>query len=311
MANQCGHEFRGGLKKFQLSHAGGCSIFHASPDRPAILFCLSLVVGVSASRLFRIEYEMKYLARIICFAALLCFTSQANGQAVGEEFFEGTIQPSDVWDGSFAFGLNGKTGNSENLDINLDFSLNREDDIAITDILMTYFYSSNRTGTTTDRYFTQGRQERKLANPNLTWFYQAAFEWDRFKSFDYRIALHTGIGILLYEYDDRSLRARIGAGASREFGGVNDEWLPELVFGLDWERQLTERTSLFINVDYFPNVEDFADFRLNTRAGFETLLDEALDMRLRMFVFNRYDSTPGPGFQENDLDYGMALVFGF
>lgn len=237
--------------------------------------------------------------------------SFATAQFPGENYFEGFIQPSEVWDGSFAFGLNGKSGNSENLDINMDMNLSREDDFAITSLLMTYFYSSNNLGTSTDRFFTEGRQERKLANPNFTWYYTGSFEWDRFKSFDYRLAFHTGIGILLYEDELGFLKSRIGAGASREFGGLNDEWLPELQFGMDWERQITARTKLFATVDYFPNVEDFTDYRLNTRAGFETLLDEALNMSFRVFVFNRYDSTPGPGFKKNDIEYGAALVFGF
>ena len=257
---------------------------------------------------------MSTYPQTIIVALLLGLSFSANAVAqeyIQEDYFEGVMTPSKVWDGNFAFGLNGKSGNSENLDISLDFDATKEDDVAITKILMTYFYSQNQLGTATDRFFSELRQERKLANPNFTWYYSGSYEYDRFKNFDYRIAAHTGLGILLYEYDDRSLKARVGAGASREFGGTNDEWNPELQFGLDWERHLTERTRLYANVDFFPNIEDFSDFRLNTRAGFETLLDEAMGMKLRMYVFDRYDSTPGAGFLENDIDYGAALVFGF
>lgn len=82
-------------------------------------------------------------------------------------------------------------------------------------------------------------------------------------------------------------------------------------FGFDWERNLTKRTRLYTNFDLFPNVEELSDYRLNLRAGFETLLDEALDMRLRAFAFEQYDSQPGAGFNGNDLNYGLSLVFGF
>lgn len=254
---------------------------------------------------------MKYLLPLLCLAILFSYANTTVAQIVGEEYFEGVIQPSEVWDGSFAFGLNGKTGNSENIDINLELGLNREDDRAITDVLITYFYSSNDIATTVDRLFAQARQDRKLANPNFSWYFMGSYEWDRFRDFDYRVALHSGLGILLYEFDDHSLRSRVGAGASKEFGGTMDDWIPELQFGLDWERQLTARTKLYSNLDLYPNIEDFSDYRLNVRAGFETLLDETLDMRLRAFVFNRYDSTPGVGFNSNDMDYGLALVFGF
>lgn len=254
---------------------------------------------------------MKHLLQSTLLIALFLASSVVSAQDFGEDYFEGTFQPSEVWDGSFAFGLNGKSGNSENLDINLDLNMSREDDLVITNLLMTYFYSRNALGTSTDRFFGEARQERKLANPNFTWYYSGSYEWDRFKSFDYRLAFHSGLGMVLYEYEDRSLKGRVGAGTSREFGGANDDWIPELALGLDWERQLTARTNLFATVDFFPSFEDFNDYRLNTRAGFETLLDEALDMKLRTFVFNRYDSTPGPGFNANDIEYGLSLVFGF
>ena len=254
---------------------------------------------------------MKCVWMFILVAMLSCPGTEVSAQVVGEDYFEGWVQPSEVWDGSFAFGLNGKTGNSESLDINLEISLNKENEIAITDFLLTYFYGSNGLGTSVDRLFTQFRQDRKLANDNFSWYYSGSFEWDRFRDFDYRLAVHNGLGFLLYEFEDRTLRTRVGAGASREFGGTMDEWVPELQFGMDWERHLTTRTRLFANIDLYPNMEDFNDYRLNVRTGIETLLDEQLDMRLRSFLFNRYDSTPGIGFRENDLDYGLALVFGF
>ncbi len=242
---------------------------------------------------------------------LTLFPATGNGQDYFDEAEVETVIEDDVWDGSLAFGLNGKSGNSENVDINLNVDAQRDDGINTTDLLFSYFRSSNAVSTTTDRIFAEGRQDRKLANPNLSWYYEGSFEWDRFKGFDYRLAAHTGLGVLFYEYDNRFLKGRVGTGASREFGGTMDEWIPELQFGLDWERHLTERTKVFTTTDLFPNIEDFHDFRLNTRFGFETLVDPEIGMSLRAYVFNRYDSTPDPGFNENDIDYGLALAFDF
>ena len=78
------------------------------------------------------------------------------------------------WDGSFAAGLNGKAGNSQNLDINLTLNLARETDVAKTTVLASYFYSANAISTVTDRFFGQARQERSFANrPKLSAFAQA------------------------------------------------------------------------------------------------------------------------------------------
>ena len=80
---------------------------------------------------------------------------------------EGIIQDAveNPWTGSFAAGLNGKTGNSQTVDINSTLNLSRETDLTTTTILASYFYSTNDVATITNRFFGQGRQERKFSNP--------------------------------------------------------------------------------------------------------------------------------------------------
>ncbi|MEL7496617.1 MAG: DUF481 domain-containing protein [Planctomycetota bacterium] len=221
------------------------------------------------------------------------------------------VAPVPAWKGNFSAGLNGKSGNSEDLDFNLALDLTRETDFATTNFLANYFYSSNQIATTTDRWFSQFRQERKFEDPRWSWFYQSGLEVDRFKDFDYRIALHSGLAYKLIDEEIRKLKLRLGAGASREVGSVNDDWSPELQFGADWERKLSETTRIYATVDFFPNVSDFADYRLNTNTGLEFLLDAERDINFKIFALNRYDSTPPPGNQENDLDYGMSVGIGF
>lgn len=215
------------------------------------------------------------------------------------------------WSGSFAAGLNGKTGNSVNTDLNMSLNLTRETDVATTNLLFNYFYSSNDIATTTDRAFGQLRRERKLSNPRLSWYNQVGVEADRFKDFDYRIALHTGLSNRIYEDDNGFLKLRLGAGASREVGSFNDEWNPELQLGADWERQLTDVAKLYASLDYFPNVSDFSDYRINTNTGLDFVLDAERNVNFRLFALNRYDSTPPPGNNASDLEYGAALVVGF
>ena len=243
---------------------------------------------------------------------LLGLTSTAQAQ-LDFGFVDGVIQDAvdNPWKGSFAAGLNGKTGNSQNVDINSTLNLSRETELNTTTLLASYFYSTNDVATITNRFFGQGRQERKLSNPRFSLFYQAAYEWDEFKAYDYRIALHGGLGLEVFKHEDRSLKLRMGAGASREVGGLADDWTPELQFGGDWERQMTETLKLYANVDYYPNIEDFSDYRLNATTGLEFLVDAQRNINFRLFAFNRYDSTPPAGNVANDLDYGMAIVVGF
>jgi putative salt-induced outer membrane protein YdiY len=263
----------------------------------------------------KITHALLAVAISAAFIGSPIYSRNQEPEELGMDYFEPETAAryfsSDIWDGSVAFGLNGRTGNSESVDMSLNAEGKRVDGPNTTDLLLTYFRSTNQIATVTDRLFFQARQERALSNPNFSWYGNFQYEWDRFRGFDFRIALHSGLGIILFEDDVRFLKSRVGAGASREFGGAQDEWKPELQFGLDWERRLTETTKLFATIDVFPNIEDFSDYRANTRLGFDTIIDPTMAMSLKGFIFNRHDSTPDPGFKDNDLDYGLALSFGF
>ncbi len=244
---------------------------------------------------------------------LVSWPSLSIGQ-VAYELAEGSIVEevqAPKWSGSFGSGLNGKTGNSESMDINMTLNLDRESDVASTNIQSNYFYGSNPIATVTDRAFAQFRQERKLVHDGWSMYFQGAWEIDRFKDYDYRVALHGGLAYVVFDEEFRKWKLRFGSGASKEVGGATDEWNPELQFGTDWERKLTATTKVFAIVDYYPNVSDFADFRVNTNTGINFLIDGERNLNLRIFALNRYDSTPPPGNKESDLDYGMALVIGF
>lgn len=259
----------------------------------------------------------RLVATVAAWAALGTFSVFAPDHQLGAQDVWYQLDFSDLtderkrWDGSVGFGLNGTGGNSQNVDINLSVETQRETADGVTDFLFNYFYSESDLVPSTDRIFSKARHEHKLANPNLNWYYSGTWEWDRFTGYDFRIALHTGAGWLLCRDDVRSLKTRFGAGSSREIGGVQDDWPLELQWGLDWERKLGSKTRLFATNDYYPQFKDFARFRVNTRAGLETVLDPAYGLSLQTFVLNRYNSTPNPGFQANDIDYGVSLGFNF
>lgn len=219
-------------------------------------------------------------------------------------------EPS-LWSGSFAAGLNGKSGNSQSVDLNIEMKWVRETVSSKTDLIANYFYSTNQIATVTDRFFGQARRERKIREGRVSGFGQTAFNWDRFKNYDYRIALHSGLSYEVLKGENRAVTTRWGAGASKEVGAVIDDWIPELQFGADWERKITDTVKTYCNVDYYPSFKNFDEYRVNTNAGLEFLIDRERDINFRIFAFNRYDSTPPLGNVSSDLDYGFALAFNF
>ena len=125
----------------------------------------------------------RFLSLLTVFVCLLVTSAaQAQVETVIEEgeIVEAVDEPLG-WTGSFAAGFNGKTGNSENLDVNFAVNVTRESDFASLNFIGNYFYASSDVTTTTDRWFSQFRQEIKLQDERWSWFNQAGVEIDRFK----------------------------------------------------------------------------------------------------------------------------------
>ena len=95
---------------------------------------------------------------------------------------------------------------------------------------------------------------------------------------------------------------------SREIGGPNDGYTPEISSGIEWKHKLSDRQNVFAKVDYFPDVTNFQDFRLNSKAEWEMIVSKTWGLSLKMSVFDRYDSTP-EGKRPNDLNYTMLLLW--
>ena len=152
------------------------------------------------------------------------------------------------------------------------------------------------------------RFDYKLGDSRWSLFQVTRLEYDEFKAFDLRLALNGGIGYAFIRTDTRTLTGRFGAGASREFGGLDDSWVPEAVFGIDYIHKLSDRQRLAITSDYYPSWEDFMDYRLVTQASWEIVLDQETNLSLKVGLLDRYDSTP-QGLQHNDLDYFITLLW--
>ena len=57
---------------------------------------------------------------------------------------------------------------------------------------------------------------------------------------------------------------------------------PELVFGVQFEHQLSKRQKIVGLVEYAPAVADFDRYRIRSQAAWELLLDEQKNLSLRI-----------------------------
>lgn len=214
------------------------------------------------------------------------------------------------WSGAMEFGVNGAQGNSENFNLRYGVGLRRKTDDNIFTFDSLYTLSSTNDVRTQNRWFTIARDEWYFRGTPFGAFVDATFEYDEFRAFDYRVATHGGVTYKFIDNNQTLLKGRAGAGASREFGGPNDEWIPELIFGLDAEHKFNDSTKIFATADYLPKVTNFNDYRIQLQAGFETMLCKEYNLALKLGIQELYDSTP-EGRKPSDFNYFASLIWKF
>ncbi|MBN2577409.1 MAG: DUF481 domain-containing protein [Pirellulales bacterium] len=221
------------------------------------------------------------------------------------------LQDVKLWEGSLSIGFDGAEGNNQAMNLRVGFDAKRKTDLHVIYLNADYNRRTAYNVNTANRLYSQARYERIIQETDWAIFIGMTGEYDEFQPWDFRITSHAGLARWLYRDEDTSVKGRFGAGCMREIYGPRSNYTaPEMILGLEFERKLTERQRFVGMIDYMPDVSDFTEFRLNSQAGWEVLLEEAPKLTLRIAVRNRYTSTPGTALP-NDLDYAALLLWSF
>jgi len=220
------------------------------------------------------------------------------------------VKPPKLWTGSFELGLAGTDGNSQTLDLRFGLAAKRKTEKSILSLDLDYHKTSSDGEETANRAFHDWRQEWLFGQSPWTCFIHGTVDYDEFQSFDLRVTADTGVGYQFIKTDATKLNGRLGGGFSREIGGPDDRYVPELIYGGDFEHRLSKRQKISLSAEYAPDVTDWADCRVKAKAGWEVLLDEEMNLSLKLSVLDRYDSTPN-GAKPNDVDYSVVLLWTF
>ena len=221
------------------------------------------------------------------------------------------LPPRKLWSGSGEIGANGSAGNSEvfNARVGLNADRKTADNLFHTDFL--YALGKQSGGTVQNQAILNARDEILFAGSPWTLFTATNVEYDEFRLYHFRVGVYGGVGYVVLNDDDTLFKLRVGAGAVREIGGPKDRWVPEAVFGYDFKHKFTDRQSLLSNLDYYPRIDEFAQFRVRARAAYEVVIDPTTGTALRIGAQSRYDSDPGIGKKRNDVNYFATLAFHF
>ncbi len=218
--------------------------------------------------------------------------------------------PKDHWTNSAELGINGSTGNAESFSIVAGTRFKRKSDFTLFDLRLTHNQTSSNGIETQNNTLLYTDFERNLGESKWSYFVKNGLEWDAFKAFDLRFFINTGLSYNIYNTKDLKLATRFGSGTSREFGGPDDRWVPEALFGFDYEHQVNARNKLIARLDYFPDWSDFADYRMISDVSWEYLIDEKGNLSVKLGALDRYDSSPN-GRKPNDINYSALLLYKF
>ena len=218
--------------------------------------------------------------------------------------------PPKLWEGGLELGLDGSEGNSQAFNLHFGAKLKRKTEFNILSSELDYKKNSSNSIETVNKAFLESRFEHLFQQSRWTWFVHNIEDYDEFKAYDLRVSLDTGFGYQLIKNDITSLIGRLGGGTTREIGGPDDRFIPEAVFGLEGEHKISKRQKLCASVEYRPDVTDFANYRLNTKAAWEVLLDEEKHLSMKVGILDRYDSyADGQQAERSRLHADAALEF--
>lgn len=240
----------------------------------------------------------------------LVVPDETNSEKDLSEEVKGPQTEWDFWEGSFEAGINGSSGNTESHNFRIGMHTERNGPSTILNLDVDYKRGNQESVLTSHRFLFEIRNEWLFNGSPWSAYFHGALEWDEFRAFDTRVTDDGGLVYLFFKNKLGLLKGRAGAGATREFGGPDDRYVPEGVVGLDYERKLTKRQKLSASVEYFFDWTDHSANRINAKADWEVTLDEEANLRLKLGVIDRYDSTPN-GAEPNDVDYSAVLLWSF
>lgn len=225
------------------------------------------------------------------------------------------------WDSKLEIGFNANEGNTEDQNLRIAFTSERETEDNRLFFDASYKLASSNGDRTENRISTGILSEWPVNGEPYSYFAAARFDNAEFQSWDQRITANGGLKYYFIDWqklddDGNVLRAfnfagRIGAGLRKEFGSMDDNIVPEGLLGLDVEWQISPDQSLKASSTYYPELEDPAMFRLVNSVDWVIDINQADGMSLKFGLLHEHQSEVDPGVKRNDLSVYASLVVDF
>lgn len=215
------------------------------------------------------------------------------------------------WDTKLNIGLNLAAGNTEQTGFAATVVTTRTTDATALTLDAGYFYASQDGDDTANR-FTAGVNNDWLL-PDSRWlvFAGGRYDYDDFRSFDYRVSANAGVGYEVIKRDKMQLTLRAGGGFFKEFGSGRNEIVPEGLLGADFNWEIADNQSLQFSTRIFPDLADGGEFRTFSTAGWKLDIDKDDGLSFSINAIHEYISSVDPGIEKTDLQLFAGLTYDF
>ena len=242
--------------------------------------------------------------------------------SVTEELSAETAEPEQVvhwyyptywfgptpWDSGFEIGLNGASGTSDSFSMRTGGFIKREGKDYKLDASLYYNKNQSEGVEVQSNALLDMRYDWLFDDSPWTLFMMSQTFYDEFQAFDLNVNVNAGVGYQWIDTETLKISSSLGSGASREFGGPDEEWVPEASFGLNYEQYLSKTRKLYAKMDYFPEWENFNNYRILADIGLEIELVQPSNLSLKFSATDRYDSQPD-GVDPHNLNYSVLLIW--
>ncbi len=211
------------------------------------------------------------------------------------------------WDSGFELGMNGSSGTSESLSLRTGGFIKRKGKDYKIDLSLYYNKTSNEGEDVQSNALLDARYDWLFEDSRWSLFLMSQTFYDEFQAFDLNVNVNAGVGYQWIDREKTKFSTTFGSGASREFGGVDESWVPEASFGFNFEQYLSKTKKFYAKMDYFPEWADFDRYRILTDIGLEIELSQPSNLSLKLAATDRYDSEPD-GVDPHNLNYSALLI---
>lgn len=224
-------------------------------------------------------------------------------------------EPTDGFVTDLNLGLTLNRGNTENSLINAGLQTRNIMESADFRASLAYNYGrttrnnsedANSTFTSTDNTKAEVQYNHLFSERVYGLVAFSAFR-DELAEIQYRILTGPGLGYFLVRNEIWSLA--VEAGISYLVEEVDNEAEDYAVFRFAqiYERDLSENASVWQNLEYLPESEDFENYLLNFEIGARAKLNGNLS--LRVVLTQRYDNTPAAGNDRSDWSLVSGISY--